>query len=95
MNELAPVVHVVDDDDAVRTAISRLLAGRRLRRARLRLGGRNAARSSAGRARLHHPRLPLARAERTELQEALGRRDDHLPVIFLTGHGDIPTPCAP
>ena len=90
MSELAPIVHVVDDDDSVRTAISRLLeaAGYGVR-----------GYGSAGAMLLAPPpvepgciildyRLPGPNG--LELQEALARRDDHLPVIFLTGHGDIP-----
>ena len=91
MNELAPVVHVVDDDDAVRTAISRLLSA---------AGYDVRGYGSAGAMLLAPPpvepgciildyRLPGPNG--LQLQEALGRREDHLPVIFLTGHGDIPT----
>ncbi len=91
MNELAPVVHVVDDDDAVRTAISRLLSA---------AGYGVRGYGSAGAMLLAPPpvepgciildyRLPGPNG--LQLQEALGKREDHLPVIFLTGHGDIPT----
>ena len=85
-----PIVHVVDDDASVRKALSRLLsvAGFEVR-----------AYSSAG-------EFALAAREKTrgcvlldvqmpgpsglELQEVLARESDPLPVIFLTGHGDIP-----
>ena len=91
MSELAPVVHVVDDDDAVRTAISRLLSA---------AGYSVRGYGSAGAMLLAPPpvepgciildyRLPGPNG--LQLQEALGKREDHLPVIFLTGHGDIPT----
>ena len=86
-----PVVHVVDDDDSMRTAITRLLnaAGYGVR-----------GYPSAGAMLLAPPvdelgciildiRMPGPNG--LELQEALGKRDDHLPIIFLTGHGDIPT----
>jgi FixJ family two-component response regulator len=91
MNETAPLVHVVDDDDAVRTAISRLLSA---------AGYGVRGYGSAGAMLLAPPpvepgciildyRLPGPNG--LQLQEALGKREDHLPVIFLTGHGDIPT----
>jgi FixJ family two-component response regulator len=91
MSELAPVVHVVDDDDAVRAAISRLLSA---------AGYGVRGYGSAGAMLLAPPpvepgciildyRLPGPNG--LQLQEALGKREDHLPVIFLTGHGDIPT----
>lgn len=87
-----PVVHVVDDDDSLRKAVTRLLhaAGYEVR-----------AYASAG-------DFALASRERNkrgcvlldvrmpgpsglELQEALAREDEPLPVIFLTAHGDVPT----
>jgi FixJ family two-component response regulator len=87
-----PIVHVVDDDDSLRKAVTRLLhaAGYDVR-----------AYASAG-------DFALASREKNkrgcvlldvrmpgpsglELQEALAREDEPLPVIFLTGHGDVPT----
>jgi FixJ family two-component response regulator len=87
-----PIVHVVDDDDSLRKAVTRLLgaAGYEVR-----------AYASAG-------EFALASRERSrrgcvlldvrmpgpsglDLQEALASEEEPLPVIFLTGHGDIPT----
>ncbi|MFM2198761.1 MAG: hypothetical protein RLZZ505_2193 [Verrucomicrobiota bacterium] len=89
--EASPVVHLVDDDASLRTALSRLLraAGHEVR-----------VYSSAA-------EFLMARADRTrgcllldvrmpggptglELHQALVRQGETLPVIFLTGHGDIP-----
>src|SRR5882672_4782624 len=91
MSDLAPVVHVVDDDDSMRTALARLLtaAGYSVR-----------GYPSAGAMLLAPPgddpgcivldiRMPGPSG--LELQDALCKRDDPLPIIFLTGHGDIPT----
>jgi FixJ family two-component response regulator len=91
MSELAPVVHVVDDDDSMRTALARLLtaAGYAVR-----------GYSSAGAMLLAPPcddpgcivldiRMPGPSG--LELQEALRKREDQLPIVFLTGHGDVPT----
>jgi RNA polymerase sigma factor (sigma-70 family) len=87
-----PIIHVVDDDDSLRKAVTRLLrvAGYDVR-----------AYASAG-------DFALASREKTRrgcvlldvrmpgpsglhLQEALAREDEPLPIIFLTAHGDIPT----
>ena len=86
-----PLVHVVDDDDSLRKAITRLLraAGYEVR-----------AYSSAGEFALSHRdnrrgcvlldmRMPGPSG--LDLQEALAREDEPLPVIFLTAHGDVPT----
>jgi FixJ family two-component response regulator len=91
MSDMAPIVHVVDDDDSMRTAITRLLhaAGYGVR-----------GYPSAGAMLLSPPAdepgciildIRMPGPSGLELQEALGKRDDHLPIIFLTGHGDIPT----
>jgi FixJ family two-component response regulator len=90
MTEPHPIIHIVDDDDSVRTAVMRLLraAGYEVR-----------GYSCAG-------EFLLAKLEQTsgcvvldvrmpgqsglELQAAYGNQDDALPIIFLTGHGDIP-----
>ena len=84
-----PVIHVVDDDDSFRTAVSRILkaAGYEARLYR-----------SAGEFLLVPPPdnagcilldLNMPGPSGLELQDALGRQGVALPVIFLTGHGDI------
>lgn len=86
----AYVVHVIDDDDSVRKAVTRLLkaAGHTVR-----------SYASAG-----EFLLSIATAEPgcvvldvrmpgpsgLELHAAINRLDQPFPVIFLTGHGDIP-----
>src|SRR5262249_51050452 len=90
MTPPTPIIHVVDDDDSLRAAVTRLLraAGYEVR-----------SYPSAG-------EFLLARQANTpgcvvldvsmpgpsglDLQEAIGKRDDALPIIFLTRHGDLP-----
>jgi RNA polymerase sigma factor (sigma-70 family) len=90
VTENAPIIHVVDDDPSFRTAISRLL---RAAGYEVRVYG------SAGDFLLEpfsdgygcvllDVRMPGPSG--LELHEAMARRGDTLPVIFLTGHGDIP-----
>ena len=85
------VIHVVDDDDSLRTAIQRLLvaAGYRVR-----------VYASAGEFLLEPPGdapgcllldLKMPGPSGLDLQEALKHHDIRLPVVFLTGHGDLPT----
>jgi FixJ family two-component response regulator len=91
VSERAPIVHVVDDDDAVRTAVVRLLqaAGYEARgygSAGEFLLGRSD-RNAAGCVVLD-VRMPGPSG--LDLQEALGRLEVPLPIVFITGHGDIP-----
>jgi len=91
VNERGPIVHVVDDDDSVRTAVVRLLqaAGYEAR------GYASAGEFLLGRSDRNAPgcvvldvRLPGPSG--LDLQEALARLEVPLPIVFLTGHGDIP-----
>jgi FixJ family two-component response regulator len=90
MTERAPIVHVVDDDDLVRVAVMRLLraAGYEVR------GYSSAGEFMLGRSDGDAPgcvvldvRMPGPSG--FELQEALARFDVPIPIVFLTGHGDI------
>ncbi len=84
-----PLIHVVDDDDSLRTALLRLLdaAGHEAR-----------GYASAGEFLLAPPpdrpgcvlldvRMPGPSG--LDLQAALGRQDVALPVVFLSGHADV------
>ena len=86
---MSPVVHVVDDDDSARTAVVRLLGA---------AGYVARGYGSAGEFLMTvsdeapgclvlDVRMPGPSG--LELQEALARRQSTLPVVFLTGFGDI------
>lgn len=85
-----PLIHVVDDDSSVRTALTRLLraAGYEVR------GYASAGEfmlANSGNARgciVLDVQMPGPSG--LDLQAALSNRDDALPMIFLTGYGDIP-----
>jgi FixJ family two-component response regulator len=90
MADDAPVVHLIDDDDSVRKAVSRLLKA---------AGHTVQSYANAGDFLLSLPsaaagcvvldvRMPGPSG--LELHAALKRLEHPLPVIFLTGHGDIP-----
>jgi FixJ family two-component response regulator len=86
-----PTVHVVDDDASFVTAVTRLL----------RAGGYEAktylsAADFLQRRRPDTPGCVIVDVEMPgltglELQDALAKSNDVSPLIFLTGHGDIPT----
>jgi FixJ family two-component response regulator len=87
----APIVFLVDDDDAVRRALARLI----------RSAGYQVEAFASARAFLEHQwaaagpaclvldvRLPDRSG--LELQRELNRASRILPIIFISGHGDIP-----
>lgn len=86
-----PLIHIVDDDDSLRSALQRLLAA---------TGYRVKAYASAGEFLLDPPAdapgcllldLRMPGPSGLDLQEALARHGIRLPVIFLSGHGDLAT----
>ena len=91
MTSAAPVIHVVDDDASFRTAVGRLLQAS---------GYQVALYESAVRLLEKPPgaepgcilldvRMPGFSGP--ELQARLAEMGNVLPIIFLTGHGDVPT----
>jgi FixJ family two-component response regulator len=86
-----PLVHVVDDDDSLRSALQRLLAA---------AGYRVRTYASSGEFLLDPPAdapgcllldLHMPGPSGLDLQEALARHGIGLPVIFISGHGDLAT----
>ena len=90
MMALNPVVFVVDDDTAVRTALSGLIRSVGLRAEPL----------SSAQEFLHLPRrdapaclvldVRLPGLSGLDLQRELARNGEEIPIIFISGHGDIP-----
>jgi FixJ family two-component response regulator len=85
------VIHLVDDDESRRSALQRLLGA---------AGYQVKAYASAGEFLLKPPAdgtgcllldLRMPGPSGLDLQDALKRHGISLPVIFLTGHGDLPT----
>jgi FixJ family two-component response regulator len=91
MNDPHPIVRVVDDDDSVRTGVVRLLQAAGYEALGYSSAGEfllaDAERAAPGCIVLD-VRMPGPTG--LELQEALARLDVSLPIVFLTGHGDIP-----
>ena len=91
MTSPKPIIHVVDDDASFRHAVSRLV----------RAGGHQVrcyASAAEFLAAAPDPSpgcvlldLHMPGPTGLDLQDALAKAENPLPVIFLTGHGDIPT----
>ena len=91
MTATSPIVHIVDDDASFRNAIGRLL----------RASGYEVALYESGAQLLKSPPGPqpgcilldmrMPGLSGLELQERLLKLDVILPIVFLTGHGDIST----
>jgi FixJ family two-component response regulator len=91
MEQQAPIIHIVDDDESFQTAISRLLraAGYEVR-TYTNVGNFLLANfeQSPG-CILLDVRMPDLNG--LDLQEALAMRGETMPIIFLSGYGDIPS----
>jgi FixJ family two-component response regulator len=91
MSETVPIVHVVDDDTSFLTAISRLLRAsgfsvRTFLSAQEFLAQLDADTPGCVLADLQMPQM-----SGLDLQSALAQTPNPLPILFLTGHGDIPS----
>ena len=85
-----PIVYVIDDDDAVRVAVKDLLESIGLR-AETFASGREflrAAHADAPSCLILDVRLPGQSG--LDFQRALTAANLNIPIIFITGHGDIP-----
>jgi RNA polymerase sigma factor (sigma-70 family) len=90
MSHAAPIVFVVDDDISVRESLE-LLIGH---------AGWQSRTFASAQAFLEHPREPVASClvldvglpdlDGLELQQLIAVDRSELPVIFISGHGDIP-----
>jgi RNA polymerase sigma factor (sigma-70 family) len=90
MTEAAPIVFVVDDDLSVRRAIKRLIGS----------VGLQVALFGSAQEFLHSKRpdvpsclvldIRLPGISGLDFQRELAKANVHIPIIFITGHGDVP-----
>jgi len=90
MNDAAPVVFVVDDDPSVRRAIKSLIesVGLQVQHFASAQEFLQARRADVPGCLVLDIRLPGKNG--LDFQRELAESDDHIPIIFITGHGDIP-----
>ena len=89
--EVTPTVFVVDDDPSVRRAVGRLV-----RSAGFKVETFASAEEFLNRPPTSDPcrclvldvYMPLLTG--LELQEVINRGDENIPIVFITGHGDVP-----
>jgi RNA polymerase sigma factor (sigma-70 family) len=87
----APVIHVVDDDALFRTAVARLLRASGYQVALYESASRliEAPAGVGPGCILLDVRMPGTNGP--ELQDRLAEQGNPLPIVFVTGHGDVPT----
>src|SRR5208282_610399 len=85
MNEPHPIVFVVDDDASVRDAVKRLIASVGLRVETFGSTGEFLAAK-----RPEAPACLVPDVSGLELQRDLAAANIHIPIIFITGHADVP-----
>ena len=89
--QVTPKVFVVDDDPSVRRAVSRLV-----RSAGFKVETFASAEEFLNRPPTSEPCCCLVLdvympwLTGLELQEVINRGDDNIPIVFITGHGDVP-----
>lgn len=90
MPSLPPTVFIVDDDPAVLKSLARLLRSARLDVATFSSPCEFLERYDPSAAGCLVLDVAMPGLNGLELQEALTTKGSELPIIFLTGHGDIP-----
>jgi len=96
MSEVSPVVHAVDDDLSFLRAVSRLLRAAGFQVATFSsvadfLAHRRRYRDTPGCLLLD---LKMPGLGGLDLQELIAKEEEPLPVVFLTGYGDVPSSVA-
>jgi two-component system response regulator FixJ len=90
MKERAPTVYIVDDDDAIRSALRLLLKSVGLAAATVPSAQEFLATYDPQQAGCLILDVRMPGMSGLELQQQLNLRGAIIPVIFITGHGDVP-----
>jgi FixJ family two-component response regulator len=91
MSDINPVVYFVDDDASVRRALARLARSAGLDAEEFASAGEFLARRRDDRPCCAVFDLRMPEVDGLELQQRLRTSGEELPVIFLSGHGDVPS----
>lgn len=89
MSQTAPLIHIIDDEAPLRTALSRLLTASGYRVASYESGASFLERSGEDEPGCILLDVNMPGLSGLQLQEHLSHIRSRLPIIFLTGHGDI------
>lgn len=89
MSAAVPVVHIVDDDKSFRTSVGRLVEASGWRSACYASGAEFLARLPSQEPGCVLLDLQMPGVDGLELQARLAETAPALPIVFLTGHGDI------
>ena len=87
----APLVYVVDDDEALRDSLRWLLESAGYRAKTYSTAERFLREYEPGAAICLVLDVRLPGMSGLDLQQELNRRGESLPIIFISGHGDVPT----
>ncbi len=90
MASAAPTVHIVDDDAPFRTAVRRVLDASGYRVALYDSAEQLLAKLPAGEPGCILLDVRMPGLSGPQLQERLAELGNRVPIVFLTGHGDIP-----
>jgi FixJ family two-component response regulator len=85
-----PIIHVVDDDRSFRMAVTRLLRAANYQVRNYASAAEFLSSDPGAAPGCVLVDLKMPKVSGLDLQQALARMEDRLPIIFLTGHGDIP-----
>src|SRR6516164_2902484 len=91
MSDTETLVYVVDDDASAREGVAGLLRSAGLRTKTFASGEEFLAAPPPTSLRCVVLDLNLPGLSELDVQQQLAKAAAHIPVIFLTGHGDIPT----
>lgn len=90
MGQARPTIFIVDDDHSVRTALARLMRSRKLKAETFASAQEFLDRDPPDSPGCIVLDLKMPGVTGLELQEDLAAAGINLPVVFLTGHGDVP-----
>ncbi|HSE87831.1 MAG TPA: sigma-54 dependent transcriptional regulator [Candidatus Binatia bacterium] len=90
MSKISPLIYVVDDDASVREALGNLIRSAGLKVETFASAQEFLARPRADVASCLVLDVQLPGLSGLDLQQELAKADVQIPIIFLTGHGDIP-----
>jgi len=91
MTNVSPIIHIVDDDASFRTAIGDLLSACGYRIARYESAMHLLETPLSGEPACILLDVQMAGLSGPQLQDRLAELGCRLPIVFVTGHGDIPT----